>query len=779
MISTDVIEKLEFSKVLTVISSYAVTEKGKSNILSIFPSVNTEHIICEGKLVSEAKNILIKSDLPPLEYLPNITESLLQSKIDGVVLSSKKILDILKLAEISRSIFYYLKRNSEFQEELNKKNEHLFNDKIFEHQIKKIINENGEINANASSKLLEIRNEISWKNEELKKLVIRIIKNLTKDDIVREEYLTLRDGRIVVPVKVEHKRHLKGFIHSESASGQTVYIEPEETLELNNDIVSLAFAEKREIERLLKELTKFIGQHAAELSKSFELISEIDTIFARAKYSIEIIGSFPEINSEKPFTITGGRHPLLLKRLSREKSIPVDLFHSKNIILITGPNAGGKTVVLKTIGLLCLMVQSGIHIPASPDSVFNIFTNILIDIGDQQSLEDDLSTYTSHLKNLKKIVDTADDHSLVLLDEIGTGTDPSAGAAIAAEVLLRLNEVRAKVLATTHHGSLKLIASETSGFENAAMEFDSSTLTPTYKFKQGIPGSSYAFEIASRIGFDNSFIRSAERFIDKEQNKIEKFLVDIETKSHKLSERLNQIEKEKNLLEELTAKYKSEYELLQKDKKNILKNAKAEAAEYISGINKKVEGEIKKLRESNAEHEHIKHVKNEIQQILQKNEKLIEEDAEVEIDSEITTGKFVQIRNTNTSGKVVEIDNQKKQALVEVGKIKMKIKLSELFPIKKPEPEKVFHDYPVISSKANTRLDIRGKKPDEIEFELLKFIDDAYTTNLSQVEILHGKGTGALKKVVNEILREHSKVKSFYFAPVEFGGEGITIVEIK
>lgn len=779
MISTDVIEKLEFSKVLSVISSYAVTEKGKLNILSILPSVQIDHIIHEGNLVSEAKNILIKSDIPPLEYLPDISESLFQSRIDGVVLSSKKILYILKLAEISRSIFYYIKRNSESQTELSKKCEYLFNDKIFEHQIKKIVNENGDVNANASSKLLEIRNEINSKNEELKKLVNRIIKNLTKDDIVREEYLTLRDGRIVVPVKVEHKRHLKGFIHSGSASGQTVYIEPEETLELNNDIVSLAFAEKREIERLLKELTKFIGQHAAELSKSFELISEIDTIFARAKYSIEIIGSFPDIKSEKPFTITGGRHPLLLKRLSRDKCTPLNLFHSNNIILITGPNAGGKTVVLKTVGLLCLMVQSGIHIPASPDSVFNIFTNILIDIGDQQSIEDDLSTYTSHLKNLKQIVDTADDHSLVLLDEIGTGTDPSAGAAIAAEVLIRLNEVRAKVLATTHHGSLKLIASETSGFENAAMEFDSSTLTPTYNFKQGIPGSSYAFEIASRIGFDNSFIHSAERFIDTEQNKIEKFLVDIETKSHKLDKELKLIENEKMLLEELIAKYKNENDLLQNEKKNILKTAKAEAAEYISGINKIVESEIKRLRESNAEHESIKQVKKEIKQIFQRNEELIKEEIEVKVDSEIMIGNFVQIRNTNTTGKVIEIDDQKKQAHVEVGKTKMKIGLSELLPIKKPEPEKELHDYPIISSKANTRLDIRGKKPDEIGFELLKFIDDAYTINLSQVEILHGKGTGALKKVVNEILREHSKVKSFYFAPVEFGGEGITIVEIK
>ena len=481
----------------------------------------------------------------------------------------------------------------------------MFVDKVFEHHIQKVINENGEVKENASSKLSEIRSEIRRKNDELIKAVNRLIKNYSEQDFIREDYLTLRDGRIVVPVKSEHKRHIKGFIHSESSTGQTVYIEPEETLDLNNELVSLSFAEKREIERILKELTKKIGSVYTELSLTLQTISYIDSIFARAKYSIEIVGSFPELDSKKGLEIKDARHPILLKKFGRPNTIPLNVKIIENkIILITGPNAGGKTVVLKTIGLLCLMVQSGFHIPTSPDSNFHVYNNLLLDIGDQQSIEDDLSTFSSHLLNIKNILDNSDQNSLVLLDEIGTGTDPTEGAALASAILLQLKDKGTTVFATTHHGELKLIANDIDGFENAAMEFDHVNLKPTYNFKQGIPGSSYAFEIAHRIGFENDFINLAKEHLDSGKHSIEKFLIEIEAKSNRLETKLKSLEIENSRLEGLSNLYKQNIEKLDKEKKEILKKAKMEADDYLNNINKKFELVIKELKESNADKEY-------------------------------------------------------------------------------------------------------------------------------------------------------------------------------
>ena len=369
---------------------------------------------------------------------------------------------------------------------------------------------------------------------------------------MREDYLTLRDGRMVIPVKSEHKRHLRGFIHSESATGQTVYIEPEQTLEMNNEIVTLGFSEKR--------------------------------------------GAFPSIDKKKPFTIIDARHPVLLKKLGRNAAIPLNLkLDNQKVIIITGPNAGGKTVVLKTIGLLCLLLQSGIHIPVSPDSNMHIFNNILIDIGDEQSLEDDLSTFSSHLNNLKNILVSSDNNSLVLLDEIGTGTDPIEGSALAAAVLLKLRDIGSLVFASTHHGSLKIIANNEDKFVNAAMEFDHEKLAPTYKFKLGTPGSSYAFEIAKRIGFSEELLNTAKDNLDADKHKIEEFLSEIESKSFELQEKLKKMEIENSRLAGLSNLYKENLDKLDKEKKEILKDATLEAADYLKNVNKKIENIIKEL----------------------------------------------------------------------------------------------------------------------------------------------------------------------------------------
>lgn len=783
MTGADVIGKLEFQKVLAYISKYCITENGRNIVVQILPSDSTEWIIYEGELVNEAKNILINTEHPPIEHLSNLDDALSQSRIEGAVLEGKKISEILKLAVVSRNLYQFIKSNSDSSVKLFESVSNLFVDKVFEHHIKKVISENGEVLDNASHKLIEIRKDIREKNHELIRAVNKIIKSLRDSDFVREDYLTLRDGRIVIPIKVEHKRHIRGFIHSESSTGQTVYIEPEETLELNNELVSLSFAEKREIERLLRELTKLIGGYSEQLKKSLSVISRIDSVFARAKYSIEILGSFPEMNEKQKFSLSDARHPILLKKFGREKAVPLNFSIDKDrVIIITGPNAGGKTVVLKTVGLLSLMVQSGIHIPASPDSNFHIFENIFVDIGDQQSIEDDLSTFSSHLHNIKNILQSANDKSLVLIDEIGAGTDPSEGSAIAAAVLMELYRKGAVVFASTHHGSLKLTANETEGFENAAMEFNHKDLRPTYVFKQGIPGSSYAFEIAGRIGMPENILEIAAKYLDSDKHKLESFLVEIETKSSLLDERIKKLDSENLRLNELTKSYENNLAKINSEKKEIIKKAKQDAEDFLKGINKRVESAVKELKESNAQKEDIKQIRDVVKTIKQETEQLV---ASTEIEKgeeniELVVGDYVQIKNTTTSGKVVELIPNKNKAIVLAGKIKMQVRLNELSLVKRDKNiEKADASYQVMLNAPKLRLDIRGERAEEAEYEVIRFIDDAYSSSLSRIEILHGKGTGALKKTVKDILKNHDKVKNFYFAPIEMGGDGITIAELK
>lgn len=782
MINKAVLEKLEFPKVLHFISKYASTEPGRREILSLEPISNPTQCAIEGAYVTEAKEILIKNDVPPFQYVPDLSVELSKSRVEGAVLDKKTILDILNLAVTGRKLFQFLKSEHEYPNIGRDFQERLFVDKVFEHHIEKIIDENGEVRDTASSKLREIREEIRKKEDLLGKIINRILRDLSDSYLVREEYITQRDGRLVVPVKSEHKRHVKGFIHSESSSGQTVYIEPEETLELNNDILSLNFAEKREIERILRELTRKIGESSYRLQESLGAIASLDSIFSRAKYSLEIIGSFPTMDNSQPFRLFDGKHPLLIKKLGRNNTVPMSLdTEGSMVVLITGPNAGGKTVVLKTVGLLALMAMSGIHIPAGPDSNLYFFTDILIDIGDQQSIEDDLSTFSSHLSNIRNILRKSAKDTLVLLDEIGTGTDPAEGAALAIATLLKLKEKKAFVLATTHHGSLKIFANEIDGFQNASMEFDNEKLAPTYNFRQGVPGSSYAFEVAERIGLEKDFLELAKGYLDSDKMKVEEFLTELENRSRSLEQKLRTTEIENVRLKGLANLYQQNVEKLEQQKKEIIQKAKADAENYLQNINKRVEQAIKDIRESNAAAEKVKSIRKDIEILKKENMKINSTPAVDSIEKIhiFAVGEFASLKNSQTAGKILEIDNEKKKAVLLVGNIKLQVATGDLLPAKRKEAELKPEYRSSFTSNTDYLIDIRGRRPEESEFDVIKFLDNAHTSGLERVEILHGKGTGALKRMVQDILKRHELVKNYYYANIEYGGDGITIVELK
>jgi DNA mismatch repair protein MutS2 len=778
MISEITLEKLEYRKVLAYIVHYASTQHGKETVLDLKPFLDSSKAELEGLYVSEAKEILINYEYPPINYLPILTRDLSQSTIHGTILSSDSIKKILELAIISRRFYSFLKNSAKESKLFNDFSESFFIDKSFESYISKVFNQSGEISDNASKKLSEIRKEIIRKSSGLKTVIERILKGFSNSYLVQEEYVTQRDGRLVLPIKAEHKRHVKGFIHSESNTGQTVYIEPEETLELNNDILSLGFAEKREIEKILMQLTVLIGQSSNQLKLALKSITDLDVIFAKARYSLEIIGAFPKFNQCKKINIINARHPILMKKIGIDKSIPLNYQYVDNdITLITGPNAGGKTVVLKTLGLLSLLAQTGIHVPIDPDSEFYFFNNIMLDIGDEQSLEDDLSTFSSHLANIKNILNEADESTLILIDEIGTGTDPSEGTALAASFLINMKEKKSLVIATTHHGNLKIIASELNNFQNASMEFDLENLQPTYKFRQGTPGSSYAFEVAEKIGLDKSILNIAKDYLDSDKTKVENFIIELENKSLELNKKLNQLGIENTRLQGLTHLYERENKKLKDQKKKILEDTKEKADNFLKHINSQFENTIKKIKETGAEKKIIKEEKQKIENI-----KAIVKNTYSEPQQKLTTKEnfdiadYVKIIDSFAVGEIVEIDNVKGNVTIDTGSLRIKAKIKNLTHTSKPKNKASSQVFVNTTSLESTVLDIRGQKPEEIEFEVIKFIDDAHLSGVKQVEIVHGKGTGVLRESVHQLLKTHQLVSSFELASVKLGGAGATNV---
>ncbi|MCE1188063.1 MAG: endonuclease MutS2 [Ignavibacteria bacterium] len=776
------LDKLEFKKVLSAIEKFCYTVRGKQIIRSLTPFANNITAIKEGHLVSEAKHLLNLLHYPPLENIDDLSEELGLSRIDGSVLPAQKILQILRLAVCSRNLVQFIKQHSDEAPGLTEFLPVLFIDKVFENAIQSVLDENGEVKDSASRELARIRVEIREKSFHLRKLVNKIARDLSDEDVLREEYLTLRDGRMVVPIRVEHKRHIRGFIHSESASGQTVYLEPEETLNLNNEIVTLTFAEKREIEKILRQLTRRIGEVSRDLTASLEILAYIDSLFGRAHYSGEINGSYPQINDRQPFEVLDARHPLLYQKLGRENTIPINVKLDKDrVVIITGPNAGGKTVVLKTVGLLTLMVYSGIHIPASPDSTFHTFTRLFIDIGDEQSLEEDLSTFSSHLSHIKQILSESDSQTLVLLDELGTGTDPIAGAALGTATLMRLRDIGCITFATTHHGSLKTLAQAYDGFENAAMEFDTSRLVPTYHFKLGLPGSSYAFEIAARLGFTAEFLDLATSFLEKDEHRLEESLLQIERLEQDLKKRQNDFEKENSRLQGLVQVHQRKIAEIEREKKDILRHTKDEGKAFIHEANRELEKIIKELRESSADAEHVRNSKIFLKKVADKTERIAPAKKEpVSLEFVAEVGKAVRIKETGTIGTIIEVYADKSSVKILAGAIPIIVESGKLEPVTKNKTESAKQNVHFTNSNhIQYRIDIRGKRPEEIEYQVIKFLDEAYSSGMDRVEILHGKGTGVLKKMVKDVLKDHLGVKNSYFAPVEYGGEGVTIVEMK
>ncbi len=777
--------KLEFEKVRERFNRYASSDPGREKISQITVSTSLPGIRHELARVTEMKKLLEQEEGFPLEGICPIRTAVQMAAIEGSLLQGKELSQIVSTVRAARTIRTFVSRRKEEYPLLWSDAEALTTDKVLEFNIDQAVDETGAIRASASRELQAIRRGIAERYETLKKRLAGILREVSELGFSQEEIITTREGRMVIPVKSEHKNRIPGFIHSASSSGATVFIEPTETLELNNEITSLQFQEQREIERILRALTAQVGIAKAALLESLEILADLDCLTARAKYSIEIMGVAPAVNNQGALRLVDARHPLLLLAHGRGGTVPLTLELGGNVrtLVISGPNAGGKSVAMKCVGLMALMTQAGLHIPASDQTVMRIFDSVFVDIGDEQSIESDLSTFSSHLRNLKAITQEADASSLVLIDEIGAGTDPSEGGAIAAAVLERLTSRSAYTIATTHHGFLKVFAHETPGVENGAMEFDQATLTPTYRFHAGTPGSSYALEMAGRLGFPQPLMDRSRELLGEGQHRLESLIAQLEASLQENRSETERLKREMARAEELARTYGERMSALQKEVKEMRRKAVEEAREIVEKANAVIEQSVREIRETGAARTSARAARENVQQVKEELARETENlsDEEPLPAEPLAPGSAVTMREGGDAGEVVSIAPDGKTAVVVFGQVKMRLQVTDLKPARRRElrSDQVAELRTAKMASASRELDLRGMTGDEAIPLLDKFLDDALLAGYTRVDIIHGKGTGALRKRVMKFLEGHPRVRSSRIAEWNEGGTGATVVELK
>ncbi len=743
--------KLEFDKVKKHIQRYALSDLGREQLNNLTPSSSIQEVRYNLALVSEMKHLLNEDEAPPLEHLLDIRSSLHRSSIENYVLTSQELHSIALVLSTSRMVQAYFGRRKNKCKLLSEKFNTLYFNKIIEYNISQAIDDEGNVKDSASKELLRIRRKIENQKQSLRKNLELILKRVAGQDWVQDEIITTRDGRMVIPIKSEHKNRVPGFMHSSSASGATVFIEPTETLDLNNDICTLHYEEQREITKVLSQLTNQIREIKDSILLGLQNLTDVDSLQAKAKYSIELIANEPIISEEGHFCIKAAYHPLLLQKHKRAEIIPLNLEIGTDIntIIISGPNAGGKSVAMKTVGLLSLLVQSGCHIPTSGTSEMRLFTDIFVDMGDEQSIENDLSSFSSHLRNINLIVENSNNSSLVLIDEIGSGTDPSEGSALAAAVLEYLSKRACTTIATTHHGMLKSFAFNTTRFVNASMDFDLVSLKPTYRFKLGVPGSSYAIEMAERMLLPTEIIDRSKSFQGKDRMMLENLIIDLEKKTQQLDINLEKVLQDKEQYLTLKLLYEDKVSYLNKELRDIKYKAVSEAKYIIDHAHATIEKSIKQIKERSADKEIIKNARNEIKQLEKEFVQLHEETISKNDENiEFRVGDIVSMKSSSSLGEV--ISKQGNNYFVLIGDLKIKAHKKELI---KSHNITAMHTRSTPSSsfiRENIKpdLDLRGMYAEDAIKAIEKFFDEAILSGFSRVNLIHGKGTGALRRKI-------------------------------
>lgn len=799
---SDFEKKIGFNIVRGRLNKLCISEMGKELVEKMSFCTDADEIGTHLRLIQDF-HTLMQDGVPfPVRDYNDLREEFKHLSIDGTVISLESMFALKPTLSALSYIFKFFKsESSEKVPFLKALAEGISIDNHIFTEIERLIDDKGEIPDNASAELAEIRRDIRRKQSSIDHRMRKILTEAKSSGWTDSNAeMTIRDGRPVIPVRAADKRALRGFIHDESATGQTVYIEPAEIFETNNEIKELEYAERREINKILLAFTKILRPEIPNLLLSWRLLGLLDFIKAKALLSHEYNCVIPEITDEPMFEWIEARHPLLEQKLKGQgKHItPLDLKLGKDdrILVISGPNAGGKSVCLKTIGLLQYMLQCGLAIPVKIDSKCGIFHDMLIDIGDEQSLENDLSTYSSHLINMKALLEQGNERTLFLIDEFGTGTEPQLGGAIAEAILLEMNEKRSFGVVTTHYANLKLLADSHPGIVNGAMLFDTRYLQPLYVMMIGKPGSSFAFEIAKKIGFPNEILDSAAEISGREHLDFDKQLQQLEIEKKEVRKKQYELKVADQLLDEVVTKYKNQLADIEKNRNKLLKEANKEAQAIIDGANAKIERTIREIKEAQAEKVRTKELREELKEMkqgLQKDaeeisKKLKAEEKEEIAAAELKVGDMVCINELEVVGELLAISET--DVTIQFGDVRLRTTADKLRKISRAQARKaqqnpsylrksIMNDINEKAEKFNLTLDVRGQRGEEAVDNVAKYIDEANLLSIKEVSILHGKGNGILRKLIREYLSKQSCVQSFNDASLETGGAGITRVTLK
>ncbi len=821
--------KIGFDRIRELVKSHCLFDPGRELVDEM--SFLRDHglILHELKLVEEFMEINRNEEDFPIQHFTDNREALKKAQVEGTYLLTEEVSDLQKSLDSIRAILNFFKSDEE--EKYPELREQCKAVKMFPfvlERIQKILNKHGKIRDNASSALQQIRRSQQEKQGAVSKKLNQVLARAQREGWVDADAApTYRDGRPVIPLMSGNKRKLRGMIHDESATGKTVFIEPAEVVELSNEIRELEYAERREIIRILLDFTADIRAYIPDLLSSQDFLSTIDFIRARALFAARLEAIRPQLKDEQLFDWREARHPLLyLAHKAENKEVVPLSFHlsdQNRILLISGPNAGGKSVCLKTIGLLQYMLQCGMLVPCEESSVFGIFAGIFIDIGDEQSIDNDLSTYSSHLLNMKYFLRHAAADTLVLIDEFGTGTEPMLGGAIAESILEQLNQSGTNGIITTHYTSLKHYATSAEGIVNGAMLFDNQQMRPLYQLQVGKPGSSFAFEIARKIGLPEEVLSSASEKVGQDHIDFDKHLREILRDKKYWEGKRQKIRQSERKLEELMRRYEQELQDSEKQRKAIVKEARAKADFMLSAANKKIELTIREIKEAEAEKERTREVRKELGEFReklevekgkeeQKVEKQLQEirrkgseletrrpdlrqrskktlaQKQLKEDPEIRVGDMVRIGGQEAAGEVMEIKG--KNCVVAFGMLKTNVKLGQLEKIMSEEAGRLrpkdksrvnLGEWNVSSRRVHFRpdIDLRGKRADEAMEIVVDYIDEAIMVNARDLRILHGKGNGVLRQLIREYLHSVDLVEWYGDAHVDQGGTGVTMVKLQ
>lgn len=773
----ETLNKLEFDKIQNQLVQLAYTDGARGKIMQMTPAADMELINLRLDETGEAMELLRFGEPGFLNSLRPVEQHLKKARVAGI-LSPGELIDVYHLLRSSRLALKYT--GTPAARVLKNICAGLTENRALEQTIIDAVEEDGRLRDDASSALRSIRKQIETSRLRIKDYLQNFIRSGNNQNLLQDALVTERAGRYVVPVKQEYRNEVKGIVHDESASGATVFIEPMPVVEHNNKIKSLQIEEQREIDRILRQLSAAVSVFAGELQTNNEILESLDVIFARAHLAYNMHAFRPNINDRGIIDLQKARHPLLGKQ-----AVPVNisLGQSFDILVITGPNTGGKTVVLKTTGLLTVMAMCGLFVPAREDSRLSVFKNIYVDIGDEQSIEQSLSTFSSHMSNIIRILDQVGPGSLVLMDELGAGTDPHEGAALARAILERMKRRQAKVIVTTHQSELKTFAYQNERVENACVEFNPVTLMPTYELTIGTPGQSNAFAIASRLGLDSEIVSQASSLVPEREKEIGDMIRQLKESRYHFEINSREMEKDRQELDRQRQELAAERENLTTMKNEIIRKARQEADSYVRAVKREANEAIDELKELLKEKEKPPkwHEVEEKRKRLRSLTISFDEAKSGDGEKDFKVGDYVQLKSVGQHGYVLEEPNSAGEVLVQMGVARLSVNREQLVRAqsRQEQPQRYQQSFLAKAKSISPELDLRGKYAEEALEELDKYLDDAALAGIDKVRIIHGKGTGALRRAVRNHLQNHHFVSDFRDGAIAEGGFGVTVITLK